>query len=194
MARRDIDKLLVAAGWSVQDRDQVNLGASRGVAVRYFQLKEQAEADYMLFVDRKAAGVLEAKPEGVTLSGVAEQTERYLHLLPDGLPSFGSPLPFAYESTGVETFFRDGRDPDARSRRVFSFHTPDELGTWLEKPDTLRGRFSCLPALDDPRLYGCRWRPFVALRRRSSYTSRVRWSKWRLALERRLLRFPKSTA
>lgn len=80
-AREQIDRLLEAAGWQVQDRDKVNLGASLGVAVRYFQMKEQNEADYVLFIDRKAAGVLEAKAVGIPLGGVAVQTDNYLHLL-----------------------------------------------------------------------------------------------------------------
>ena len=77
-AREHIDELLTAAGWSVQDRDKVNLGASLGVAVRYFPLDQQNKADYLLFVDRKAAGVLEAKPVGTTLSGVAVQTAEFI--------------------------------------------------------------------------------------------------------------------
>jgi type I restriction enzyme R subunit len=82
----------------------LSLGAGLGVVVRYFPLKA-GEADYVLFVDRKAVGVIEAKPEGTTLSGVSEQTERYLWGLPESIPSVGKPLRFAYESTGVETFF-----------------------------------------------------------------------------------------
>lgn len=78
----------------------MNLGASTGVAVRYFPL-QGGEADYLLFIDRTAAGVVEAKPEGTTLSGVAEQSSKYLESLPEKLPKVQEPLPFAYESTGV---------------------------------------------------------------------------------------------
>jgi len=53
----------------------LNLGASLGVVVRNFPLKPGfGFADYLLFVDRKAVGVLEAKPEGTTLSGVATRS------------------------------------------------------------------------------------------------------------------------
>ena len=65
-ARQKIDQLLEAAGWAVQDIRQLNLGASPGVAVREFPLTS-GSADYLLFMDRKAAGVVEAKPEGTTL-------------------------------------------------------------------------------------------------------------------------------
>jgi len=164
-AREHIDQLLEAAGWSVQDRDKVNLSASLGIAVRYFQLKELCEADYLLFVDRKAVGVLEAKPAGNTLSGVEVQTENYLSLLPDDIPSYSNPLPFAYESTGVETQFRDGRDPEPRSRSLFAFHTPEELRDWLSEVDTLRGRLTELPPIEDPKLYQCQFAAIENLER-----------------------------
>jgi len=59
----------------VQDRKDLNVGAGQGAAVRYFPLENDQEADYLLFVDRKAAGIVEAKPVGTTLAGVAEQSE-----------------------------------------------------------------------------------------------------------------------
>ena len=37
------------------------------------------------------------------------------------------PLPFIYESTGVETRFTNGLDPDPRSREVFAVHRPETL-------------------------------------------------------------------
>jgi len=122
-ARLEIDRLLQAAGWVIQDNKDLNLGASLGVAIREFPL-DTGKADYLLFVDRKAVGAIEAKPRGVTLSGVSEQTAAYLHGLPDRIPHNHSPLPFGYESTGVETYFTDLRDPEPRSRRVFAFHRP----------------------------------------------------------------------
>jgi len=154
-ARVTIDKLLEAADWDVQDYKQVNLSASVGVAVRYFPLKNQKEADYILFVDRKACGVIEAKKEGVTLSGVAEQSKMYQELFPDDLPLYINPLPFAYESTGVETQFSDNRDPNYRSRRVFGFHTPEELKHWLDQDSTLRYNLTQLPELNKQGLYDC---------------------------------------
>lgn len=72
LAREKIDKQLEACGWQVQSRNQMNLYAGRGRAVREFPL-DTGEADHLLFVEQKAAGVLEAKPEGHTLSAVAEQ-------------------------------------------------------------------------------------------------------------------------
>jgi type I restriction enzyme, R subunit len=153
-AREKIDQLLDAAGWKLQDLKEINLGASLGVAVRYFPLKSGI-ADYLLFVDRKAIGVIEAKPEGTTLSGVADQSQRYLGDLPENIPHVQEPLPLAYESTGTETLFRDTRDPDHRSRRVFAFHKPETLMEWLNQKDTLRSRLKTLPSLITEGLRTC---------------------------------------
>ena len=78
-----------------------------------------------------AAGVVEAKLEGYTLTGVETQSEKYGAGLPDNLPAYVRPLPFLYESTGVETRFTNGMDPQPRSRGVFSFHTPETLAKWV---------------------------------------------------------------
>jgi type I restriction enzyme R subunit len=154
-ARKKIDALLEKAGWLVQDYRNLNLGAGNGIAVREFPLKGAGFADYLLFVERHAVGVVEAKPEGTTLSGVSEQTEKYLHSLPDNIPHVGDMLPFAYESTGVETFFRDLREPECRSRRVFAFHQPDTLHEWAHQETTLRGRLRTMPPLIKEGLRDC---------------------------------------
>lgn len=153
-ARQKIDELLEAAGWRVQDRLEMNLGAGLGVAVREFTL-DTGEADYLLFVDRKACGLVEAKPEGITLSGVADQTGKYQAGAPDNLPMHAHGLRFAYESTGTETYFRDQRDTVVRSRRTFAFHKPETLQEWLAQPDTLRARLAQLPPLVVAGLRGC---------------------------------------
>jgi type I restriction enzyme R subunit len=124
-ARQTIDRLLIEAGWVIQDYKHLNLAAGRGIALREVPLKSGV-CDYLLLVDRQAVGVVEAKKEGTLLSGVAEQSGNYAANLPDFLKTTGS-LPFIYESTGQETFFRDERDPEPRSRRVFTFHRPETL-------------------------------------------------------------------
>ena len=131
-ARINIDRLLEQAGWVVQDVAALNVHTARGVAVREFPLRSgHGLADYLLYVDGKAAGVVEAKPEGHTLTGVEAQSGKYGAGLPDNLPYYIRPLPFLYESTGVETRFTNGLDPQPRSRGVFSFHTPEILDEWL---------------------------------------------------------------
>ena len=154
-ARENIDAQLIASGWVVQDRAAINLYAGRGVAVREFPV-ETGFADYLLFVDRKAAGVVEAKAEGVLLAEVSNQAARYAVGLPANIPHVTFPLPFLYESTGVETFFSDLRDPESRSRRVFSFHRPETLAEWISQGDSLRARLRRMPA-DFPLLTADLW-------------------------------------
>jgi type I restriction enzyme R subunit len=133
-ARQEIDELLVRAGWFVQERNKANINAGRGVAICEFPLKPgHGHADYLLYLDGKAAGIIEAKKEGTTLIGVETQSDKYTKGLPDNLPAWRNPLPFAYESTGIDTRFTNGLEPDARSRRVFAFHRPDFLAKWLDE-------------------------------------------------------------
>ena len=135
-ARVNIDRLLEQAGWAVQNTDRINLYTSSGVAVREFALKPgHGHADYLLYVNQRVAGVVEAKPEGSTLSGVELQTEKYSTGLPDNLPAYRRPLPFLYESTGTETQFTNRPDPEPRSRRTFSFHAPNTLAAWVGSSD-----------------------------------------------------------
>jgi type I restriction enzyme R subunit len=162
-AREIIDGLLVAAGWVIQNYGRHNLGAGVGVAIREFPLGKDS-ADYMLFVDRVAVGVVEAKPVGVTLGGVSEQTLGYLSA-PLKIKAAGNPLPFGYESTGKETFFRDLRDPDSRSRRVFAFHRPETLRGWLAQGDTLRARLKTFPVLPSEGLRECQFKAINNLER-----------------------------
>ena len=132
-ARANIDRLLEQAGWAVQDLAALNVQAARGVAVREFPLRSgHGTADYLLYVDGRAAGVVEAKPVGYTLTGVEAQSAKYGAGLPDNLPCYVRPLPFLYESTGAETRFTNGLDPQPRSRNVFSFHKPETLAEWLD--------------------------------------------------------------
>ena len=130
-ARENIDKLLRAAGWLVCDASSANIHAARGVAIREFPLPGHGFADYLLYLDGKAAGVIEAKKEGATLSGVETQSAKYTQGLPPGLPAWASPLPFSYQSTGIETRFTNGLDPVPRARPVFAFHRPELLAEWL---------------------------------------------------------------
>jgi type I restriction enzyme R subunit len=116
----------------VCDLAAANIHAARGVAIREFPLESgYGFADYLLYVDGKAAGIIEAKKQGATLTGVESQSARYAAGLPAALPAWRRPLPFLYESTGIETHFTNGLDPEPRARPVFAFHTPEMLGEWL---------------------------------------------------------------
>jgi type I restriction enzyme R subunit len=144
LARQQIDRQLAACGWAVQDYRQFNPATARGIALREVPLKS-GPCDYLLLVDRKPVGVIEAKKTGTTLSTVAQQTADYAVNLPNFLATDSGSLPFLYESTGVETLFRDARDPEPKSRRVFAFHRPETLAEWIVQPDTLRAHLRRLP-------------------------------------------------
>jgi type I restriction enzyme R subunit len=133
-ARVEIDRQLEAGGWAVQDRSAMNLYAAQGVAVReHIMAAGHGRADYLLFVDQKAVGAIEAKPSGTPLTGVEPQSAKYSTGLPKDLPALVNPLPFLYEATGDETMFTDGFDPDPRSRPVFAFHRPETQARWLRQ-------------------------------------------------------------
>jgi len=118
-ARREIDASLTAAGWVVQNCEDLDLTAGRGIAVREFQMKPRfGFADYLLYLDRKALGAVEAKAEG-TLTGVEAQSAKYAAGLPDNLPAHRRPLSFLFESNGSVIYFTNGLDPVPRSRQVF---------------------------------------------------------------------------
>ena len=159
-ARVEIDKMLAGCGWLVQDEAAVNLYAGIGVAVREFHMAPgHGRADYMLFVNAKAVGTLEAKKVGSTLTGVEIQSSKYLEGLPTTLPAAMTPLPFAYESTGIETRFTNRLEPDARSRAVFALHRPETLEGWIQaaqrepRAPSFRARLKAMPEVLDTGLW-----------------------------------------
>jgi type I restriction enzyme R subunit len=168
-ARREIDRQLDACGWVVQDMKDLNLYAAPGVAVREFPMTGGNEADYLLFVDGLATGVVEAKKEGQPLTGVELQSDKYGKGLPRSLHAHLRPLPFLYESTGTETRFTNVLDPEPRSHEVFAFHRPETMRSWLEAAKlnpaapSLRGRLTRIPALHDKGLWAAQARALTNL-------------------------------
>jgi len=160
-ARVLIDRQLGEAGWSVQDKQEMNLFAARGVAVREVTLKSgHGRGDYLLYVDQSAVGVIEAKPEGTALSGVEWQSAMYAEGLPAdvqlaALTTEGR-LPFVFEASGTETHFTNGFDPEPRARRIFHFPQPETLAGIVKRKDeehpTWRGKVRALPPLDETLL------------------------------------------
>ncbi len=119
-------------------------------------------ADYLLYVDRAAAGAVEAKGKG-TLRGVEPQTTKYSHGLPDTLPAHRRPLPFLFESNGTVVHFTNGLDPAPRSREIFSFPRPETLAAILAKPHTLRALLRKMPRVDDAGLWAVQFRAIGGL-------------------------------
>src|SRR5437588_569190 len=153
-SRAAIDAKLEACGWRIQSRNELNLGAASGVAVREFGT-DAGPTDYGLFVDKQFCGVIEAKPGGTTLSGYSDQAHRYITQAPEWLGVDPSQRRFEYVASDTEILFRDHADPEPRSRRVFAFHRPETLRRWLSEPQTLRARLRQLPPLAAEGLRTC---------------------------------------
>lgn len=155
VAREAIDALLRQSGWVVQSKNQIDFSAGHGIAVREYQT-DVGPADYVLFVDKKPVGVIEAKPEdwGQKITTVEDQSGGYAAASLKWINN-NEPLPFIYESTGVITRFTDARDPKPRSREVFSFHRPETMREWLSQSASLRARIQALPPLDPEGLRTC---------------------------------------
>jgi type I restriction enzyme R subunit len=172
-ARIKIDGALEKAGWTIYNYQDANVRAARGVAVREFGLKGgYGAADYLLFVNGRAVGVVEAKAEGTTLTGVEIQAEKYSKGFPESYTTYVRPLPFLYHSTGVETRFTNLLDPSPRSRRVFHFHRPETLAKWVTAqpfpansgngqeatPSTLRNRLAVMPSFEQGSLWDAQYK------------------------------------
>ena len=155
-ARQQIDQKLEQAGWVIQDMKQLNLGAAVGVAVREYPT-DTGPADYVLFVNRNAVGVIEAKKDsaGENLTVTENQTERYANATLKWRKD-STPLRFLFEATGQIIRFTDGADPVPRSREIFHFFKPETLATWLAQSETLRRRLAeQMPALPERNLRDC---------------------------------------
>lgn len=153
-ARDNIDEQLKACGWAVQDKSRINLNAKLGVAVRECQT-DVGPADYVLFVNGKPVGVIEAKreEEGHKLTVHEDQVKDYAEAKLKYLKN--EPLPYTYLSTGEITSFTDFRDPKPRARNLFTFHRPITIHNWLKKDKSLRASLLGLNNLNTSGLRDC---------------------------------------
>ena len=147
IARDKIDSLLEQAGWKIQSKSKIDFSAGIGVAVREYQT-DAGPADYVLFVNRKPVGIIEAKreEEAVNITVVEEQSVRYANAKLKYLNN--EPLNYIYETTGTLTHFTDYSDPKPRCRTVFAFHKPETIAEWIRNGKSLRSRLQDFPALD----------------------------------------------
>jgi type I restriction enzyme, R subunit len=119
-ARGRIDGMPSDAGWTIQSKGEMNVFAAPGVAVRKLPISV-GPADYGLFADGIAVGVIEAKraEEGVRLTAREAQTHAY-RTSPIKLLANDVPLRFGYESTGELTRFAVYAATPSRVRARFS--------------------------------------------------------------------------
>ncbi len=138
VARDEIDRRLAASGWVVQRNRAIDHGAGKGIAIREYPTGV-GPADYCLFTDKRAVGVVEAKPDdwGAKITTVETQSGAYASAELKWVKS-QEPLKFIYEATGKITRFTDARDPHPRSREVFTFHRPETLLLWSQQSRSFR--------------------------------------------------------
>src|SRR5574344_2113236 len=155
-SRLKIDKKLIEVGYDVQDYQDFNLSAKKGVIIREYPTGT-GPVDYLIFINKKPVGVIEAKEDkkGIDLVISTEtQSNRYAVSKFKDLPN--AKIRFVYEATGEITRFTDYDDEDYRSREIFDFHTPDELEILLKAGSTLRNRLKHdFPMLDTHGFRDC---------------------------------------
>ncbi len=160
IAREKIDRMFADAGWAVVDRHHYSPEIS-AVAVEEGLMQGNCEADYLLFINGKAVGVLEAKRQevDVTDSIVAEQAEHYTRSVPNWCQTWQNPLPLAYVCNGKDLYYRDLRDPDGNYEPLKKIHTPKEITRMLGITDY----YAALPNLQKRGLRDCQYEAITEL-------------------------------
>lgn len=154
-ARLKIDEQLKEVGYIIQDKDELNLYAGKGVVVREYPT-DSGPVDYAIFINRKPVGIIEAKEikKGEKLVvEVEEQSAKYQSSKFKNLEK--TDIRFVYESTGEITRFTDYHDKDYCSREVFTFHSPDELEYLIKRTNTLRNDLKFFPEFKTTRFRKC---------------------------------------
>jgi len=158
-ARKIINRMLNEAGWEIVKRDNYSPGMS-AVAIEEGLLRGNLEADYLLFLNGKAIGVLEAKREERGLSNVVmEQAERYVRRLPSWCSYWYQPLPIVYLSNGREILFKNIHNPKEDYISVSRIHSPKEIVKMLGIEDDYAG----LPTLQKKGLRDCQYEAITEL-------------------------------
>ena len=159
-ARIKIDQMFDDAGWKVVDRDFYSPTIT-AAAIREGLLNGNREADYFLFINGMAVGVLEAKRKEVDVAAnvVCEQAELYARGVPEYYKAYSRPLPIIYQSNGEETYFRDFRDKEGELIEINRIHTPMEIVKMLGIEDPYAG----LPTLKKKGLRTCQYEAITEL-------------------------------
>lgn len=159
-ARIKIDEWFEEAGWEVTDRDHYS-PTSTAVAIREGLLQNNLEADYFLFINGKAVGVLEAKRKEVDITSdhVAEQAEHYTRSVPNCYQTHSNPLPLVYLSNGESVLFKNQNETDAEYEEINRIHRPKEIAKLLGIED----QFAGLPTLRKRGLRDCQYDAITGL-------------------------------
>ena len=159
-ARQKIDQWFAEAGWKVINREDYEPTCT-AVAIREGLLKGNLEADYFLFINGKAVGVLEAKREDIdALSDkVCEQAVLYAKSVPHIYQAYQKLLPFIFTSNGKELYFCDFREQEQGFKQIIAIPTPYELVKQLGISDYFAG----LPTLRKKGLRDCQYEAVTEL-------------------------------
>ena len=161
-ARVIIDRMFEEAGWKVVDRDKYvpNMTA---VAIREGLMVGNREADYLLFLNGKAVGVLEAKRIETDINSdiVQEQARLYTRSCPKWCQAWfpNIPLPLAYVANSRDLMFYDTRKSNSEFEYCKKIHTPKEVKKLLGLEDDYVG----LPMLNPKGLRACQYEAITEL-------------------------------
>jgi len=160
IVRIKIDQWFADSGWKVVDRDQYEPTIT-AVAIREGLLKNNLEADYLLLLNGKVVGVLEAKRKEVDISSdiVSKQTILYANNVPNYYQVWQNPLPLLYKSNGKEILFLDYRNETNQWKTADHIHTPKEIVKILGIDDP----FAELPILNPKGLRKCQYEAITEL-------------------------------
>lgn len=172
-ARVSIDAKLEAAGWVLQDMSEFDRTASLGVAVREFRTKEGNEVDYALFVDGFPCGLIEAKEDNKAVELIINALNQNEGYQSEGLKGNykKEDIRFIYEATGNIIQYKDLKDPNPRSHKIYSFHRPESLKELIDeykthvlyKGTTLRSRLQSFPELPTDGFRDCQVKAVLGL-------------------------------
>ena len=153
-ARVKIDKMFEEAGWQVVNRDEYTPELT-AAAIKEGLLKHNLEADYFLFINGKAVGVLEAKRAEIDVDcdEVKGQAEKYVNNVPPIYAAYKKPLRIIYLSNGEKVLFYDYAKKDGNYIEINRIHTPKEIVDILSIDDFYAG----LPTLQKKGLRQCQF-------------------------------------
>lgn len=152
-ARVKIDRMFEEAGWQVVSRDEYT--PLTAAAIKEGLLKHNLEADYFLFINGKAVGVLEAKRAEIDVDcdEVKGQAEKYVNNVPPIYAAYEKPLRIIYLSNGEKVLFYDYAKKDGNYIEINRIHTPKEIVDILSIDDFYAG----LPTLQKKGLRQCQF-------------------------------------
>lgn len=160
-ARKIIDRTLQNKGWGIVNRDEYDSNMN-AAALKEGLLSGNLEADYILFLNGEAVGVIEAKRKEVNICSpeVISQAENYTHKLLSWYKAIEKPLPLVYISNGEKWIFKNQRKPESEYEEISGIHSPKQIKKLLGIEDFYAG----LPFLiKDDKLRECQYNAIVNL-------------------------------